>query len=224
VSELVTRTRPAAGEAAGLLVLHHGRGADENDLLPLAEALDPRRRLHVVMPRGPLPAEGGNGYRWYLVPRPGEPDEGTYAEACAMLAELYDEVWAETGIAPRRTVLGGFSMGGVMSYALGLGAGRPAPAGILAFSGFLPRFADWTPQPPSGECPHAFIAHGARDRVIDVSHGREAAERLREAGLEVSYHESQAAHHIDPRVIPEAAAWLATTLPARLASRPAASP
>jgi phospholipase/carboxylesterase len=219
VSGLVTRERAAAGEPAGLLVLHHGRGADENDLLPLAEALDPKRRLQVALPRGPVPAEGGNGWRWYEVPEPGKPDLDSFRQGCRLLADLHDELWQRTGVPPERTVLGGFSMGSAMSYALGLAADRPAPAGILAFSGFLPRFADWQPQ-GEGQ-PLVFISHGARDQVIDVAHGREAAERLRQAGLEVEYHESQAAHHIDPRTIPEAAAWLAGALPARLESRPA---
>ena len=52
MSSLVYEERPAAGEAAGLLVLHHGRGADEHDLLGLADVLDPERRLHVVTPGG----------------------------------------------------------------------------------------------------------------------------------------------------------------------------
>ena len=51
---LVYEERLAVGEAEGLLVLHHGRGTDERDLLGLADALDPRRRLHVVSPRAPL--------------------------------------------------------------------------------------------------------------------------------------------------------------------------
>ena len=46
--------RPAAGDPEGLLLLHHGRGADEHDLIGLAEVLDPERRLHVVTPGGPL--------------------------------------------------------------------------------------------------------------------------------------------------------------------------
>jgi phospholipase/carboxylesterase len=219
VSGLVTRTRAAAGEPAGLLVLHHGRGADENDLLPLAEALDPGRRLHVALPRGPLPTEGGHGYRWYEVPRPGEPDADTFARSYQELAELHDELWQQTGTAPDRTVLGGFSMGSVMSYALALATERPAPAGILAFSGFLPRFAGWEPAQRRGL--RAFIAHGTRDQVIALSHARDAWERLQRAGLDVEYHESDAAHHIDPRVIPQAADWLATTLPRLLASRQA---
>ncbi len=54
MSSLVFRERPAAGVAEGLLVLHHGRGADEQDLLGLADVLDPEQRLHVVTPGGPL--------------------------------------------------------------------------------------------------------------------------------------------------------------------------
>jgi hypothetical protein len=48
MSELVQAERPAEGDPEGLLVLHHGRGTNEQDLLPLADALDPERRLHVV--------------------------------------------------------------------------------------------------------------------------------------------------------------------------------
>ena len=46
--------RRAAGEAEGALVLVHGRGSDEHDLLGLADVLDPARTLHVVTPRAPL--------------------------------------------------------------------------------------------------------------------------------------------------------------------------
>jgi phospholipase/carboxylesterase len=60
-----------------------------------------------------------------------------------------------------------------------------------------------------------FIAHGRRDQVIDVAFAREAAERLSDAGLPVDYHESDAAHHIDPREIPAAGAWLEDTLERR---------
>ena len=59
MTELVYRERLAQGDAARLLVLHHGRGADDHDLLPLADALDPQRRLHVVTPRAPLTLPGG---------------------------------------------------------------------------------------------------------------------------------------------------------------------
>ena len=51
---LTFHERPALGEPEGLLILHHGRGTDELDLLPLAGVLDPRGRLLVVAPRAPL--------------------------------------------------------------------------------------------------------------------------------------------------------------------------
>ena len=74
MTDLVFRERPAAGDPAGLLVLHHGRGADEHDLLSLADVLDPQRRLHVATPRAPLQLPGWPGNHWYVVPRVGYPD------------------------------------------------------------------------------------------------------------------------------------------------------
>ena len=97
--------RPAEGEPEGLLILHHGRGTDDLDLLPLADVLDPTRRLHVVTPRAPLTMPGSPGYHWYLVPRVGFPDPETFHAAYASLAALHDMVWERTGIAPARTVL-----------------------------------------------------------------------------------------------------------------------
>src|SRR5215212_4788883 len=145
MSSLMYEERPARREAEGLLVLHHGRGADESDLLGLADVLDPEGRLHVVTPRAPLILPGSPGYHWYVVPRVGYPDHDTFHAAYDALASFHDELWERTGVTPERTVLGGFSMGSVMSYSLGLGATRPAPAGILAFSGFVPVVEGWEP-------------------------------------------------------------------------------
>jgi phospholipase/carboxylesterase len=213
MSELVRRERPAAGEAAGLLVLHHGRGADEQDLLGLADVLDPDRRLHVVTPRGPLQLPGWPGHHWYVVPRVGYPDPDTFRAAYDTLAALHDELWEQTGIGPERTVLGGFSMGSVMSYALGLGPGRPSPAGIMALSGFIPTVEGW--EPDLSKRPRVFIAHGRQDPIMEVGFGRRARELLEGAGLDVSYHESDAAHHIDPAHVPAIVDWLRETLPSQ---------
>lgn len=207
---LIHRERPASGDPAGLLILHHGRGADEHDLLGLADVLDPQRRLHVVTPRGPLTVPGWGGYHWYTVPRVGYPDPETFRRAYVSLAAFHDEIWARTGIAPERTVLGGFSMGSVMSYALGLGGERPTPAGILAFSGFIPSVEGWQPDLDSRAGLPVFIAHGRRDPIMEVAFARRAHELLDAAGLDVSYHESDAGHHIDASHIPPASQWLAT--------------
>src|SRR5215216_6577478 len=115
MSTLAYRERPAAGEATGLLVLHHGR-------------------------------------------------------------------WERTGTAPEQTVFGGFSMGSVMSYSLGLGVGRPAPSGILAFSGFIPVVDGWAPELAGREHVRAFIAHGRNDAIMEVGFGRRARDLLTGAG------------------------------------------
>ena len=212
MTSLVLRERPADGDPAGLLVLHHGRGADEQDLLPLADVLDPQRRLHVVSPRAPLTLPGWPGYHWYVVQRVGYPDRDTFKAAFGALADLHDELWQRTGLTPEQTVLGGFSMGSVMSYSLGLGPGRPAPAGVLAFSGFVPVVEGWEPELESRGRVRVFVAHGRGDPIMGVDFARQARELLESGGLEVEYHETDAAHNIDPEVVPAAAAWLAATI------------
>ncbi len=212
MTSLVLRERPADGDPAGLLVLHHGRGADEQDLLPLADVLDPQRRLHVVSPRAPLTLPGWPGYHWYVVERVGYPDRDTFKAAFGALADLHDELWQRTGLTPEQTVLGGFSMGSVMSYSLGLGPGRPAPAGVLAFSGFVPVVEGWEPELESRGGVRVFVAHGRGDPIMGVDFARQARDLLESGGLEVEYHETDAAHNIDPEVVPGAAAWLAATI------------
>ena len=81
--------RPAAGEPEGALVLLHGRGADEHDLFPLLDALDPERRLQGYTPRAPLALPPG-GAHWYVVPRVGYPDPATFAEGYAALTGWFD--------------------------------------------------------------------------------------------------------------------------------------
>jgi phospholipase/carboxylesterase len=213
MSPLTYRERPAAGAAEGLLVLHHGRGADELDLLGLGDVLDRERRLHVAAPRAPLTLAGSPGYHWYVVPRVGYPDPETFHSAFRQLAAFHDELFERTGIGPDRTVLGGFSMGTVMSYALGLGADRPAPAGILAFSGFVPVVEGWEPDLASRRQLRVFVAHGRSDPIMVVAFARTARELLESGGLEVEYHESDAGHTIDPAHLPAATAWLDATLP-----------
>jgi phospholipase/carboxylesterase len=213
VTDLAYLERPATGDPAGLLVLHHGRGADEQDLLGLADVLDREQRLHVVTPRAPLQLPGSPGYHWYVVPRVGYPDPDTFRAAYASLAALHDELWERTGTTPESTVFGGFSMGSVMSYALGLGPDRPAPAGILAFSGFIPVVEGWAPDLAGrADATRAFIAHGRRDPIMAVDFARSAREQLEAGGVEVEYHESDAAHHIDPDHVPAAVRWLAQTV------------
>ncbi len=212
MAPLLHLERAASGDPEGLLVLHHGRGTSERDLLGLADLLDPESRLLVVTPRAPLQLSGSPGYHWYLVPRVGYPDPETFMAARAALAELHDTLWEETGIGPGRTVLGGFSMGAVMSYATALSADRPSVAGILAFSGFVPTVESWEPALADRTDTRAFVSHGRNDPVIGAEFAERAKALLEAGGLDVTYRESDLGHQIDPAHLREASAWLGEVL------------
>jgi phospholipase/carboxylesterase len=202
VAELHYLERPAEREPEGALVLFHGRGADEYDLFPLLDALDPDRRLRGLAPRGPLSLPPG-GAHWYELGELGAPPPQSFLPTFALASEWLDGI----GVPLERTVLGGFSQGAMMAYTLGLGAGRPRPAGIVALSGFLPKVDgfDYDLSPP---LPPIAIAHGTLDPVIGVDWGRQARAELEAAGADVLYHESPIPHTIDPTFLAELRGWV----------------
>jgi phospholipase/carboxylesterase len=201
------RLRPAAGDPEGALVLFHGRGAHEHDLYPLLDLLDRERRLLGVTPRGPLILPPG-GAHWYIVRRVGFPDHDTFDATYEAVTTWLDDLLAEHSITTDRTVLGGFSQGAVMSYAVGLGAGRPRPAGIVALSGFVPTVDGFTLDDETAAGLPVAIGHGTYDPVIEVEFARAARDRLAAAGAEVTYRESPIPHGIDPGFMRELPAWL----------------
>ncbi|MFA4927728.1 MAG: phospholipase [Patulibacter sp.] len=236
VPTLAFEERPAAGSPDGLLVLHHGRGSDEHDLLGLADVLDPERRLHVVTPGAPLRVPGWPGKHWYVVPQVGYPDPDTFRTSYLALSAFHDELWSRTGVAPARTILGGFSMGSVMSHALGLaptrparptgdpsadesardGAlpGRPVVAGILGLSGFVPTVEDWAPElePRAGKT-RVLNAHGRQDPVIAYGFAEQARALVSGGGLDLTALDFDGGHQIAPQHVPAIAAWVGETLP-----------
>jgi phospholipase/carboxylesterase len=210
LDSLAYRLRPAAAVPEGALVLFHGRGADENDLFPLLDFLDPERRLVGATPRAPLSLPPG-GAHWYAFAGVGTPEPETFWTGFHAAESWLDAFLAEQGVGYERLVLGGFSQGGVMSYALGLGAGRPRPAAILALSSFVPT-VEGLSLDLSPPLPPVAIGHGTLDNVIGVEWGRRARALLEEAGAEVLYRETPMFHQIDPSFLQELAQWIQTAL------------
>ncbi len=207
---LDARIRPADGDPAGALVLFHGRGADENDLFPLLDLLDPERRLSGATPRGPLTLPPG-GRHWYALGGIPTPEPTTFHTSYTAATEWLEAFLAEHGLSAERLVLGGFSQGAVMSYSLALGRNRPRPAAITAFSGFIPQVEGFELDlsPP---LPPVAIGHGTHDPVIEVEWGRRARDLLQEAGAEVLYRETPMSHQLDPDFLREVAEWLTGVL------------
>jgi len=197
---MIVRERPAAGASDTALVLFHGRGADENDLFPLLDELDPERRYDGFTPRGPLSLPPG-GAHWYVVPRVGFPDPDTFWSSYGMVSE-----WLEA-LPHEKLVLGGFSQGCVMSLALGLGSGR-RPDAVCGFSGFIPTVDGWEID-VSRPLPPVALGHGTMDPVIPVQFGRAARDALLAAGGEVLYEEYPLPHTLDPGFLAVVRDWLA---------------
>jgi phospholipase/carboxylesterase len=207
---LFARVREAAAKPDGALVLLHGRGADEHDLFPLVDRFDPNRRLVAATARAPLALPPG-GWHWYAFRQVGYPDPTTFHAVYPVLATWLDGFLEGHRLDHERLVLGGFSQGAVMTYALALGAGRPRPAGLIALSGFMPTVEGFELD-LSAPLPPAAIGHGTLDPVISVEFGRAARAALQDAGAEVTYRESPLPHTIDPAFARELPAWIAQRL------------
>jgi phospholipase/carboxylesterase len=99
-----------------------------------------------------------------------------------------------------------------MSYALALGAARPSPEALIALSGFIPSVEGFELDLELRRGLPVAIGHGSLDPIIPVEFGREAHERLEQAGLDVVYRESPMAHSVDPGFLAELAPWLRAAL------------
>ena len=207
--------RPAAGRPRGALVLLHGRGTDQADLAPLLDSFDPARELVGIAPGAPHTGIPPGGRHWYRVPRVGHPDPETFAASYRDLTAFLDSELKEHDLGWASTVVGGFSMGAVMSYAVGLGPGRPSPAGLIAMSGFLPEVEGWEPDLDGRAGLPVLVHHARNDPVIPAALGAAAAQALARGGLDVTFLESDAGHSVPAELIPAAAEFVARAVAGR---------
>ena len=206
----------APSERPPLLVLLHGIGADEEDLLPLARFFDPR--FLVVSARAPHRAEP-MGYRWYAIDWANTPPRADPVEIAAsrdLLARFVEEATAAHGTDPARTFLFGFSQGAIMSLALLLA--RPdLVRGVVAHSGRLARLPGPEPTPEALSRAEVLLLHGTRDEVVPAAQGHKAYQVLVPLlGARVAYRAFDAlGHGISEESIAEAARWLTARLDGR---------
>jgi phospholipase/carboxylesterase len=189
------------------LLLLHGRGADEEDLLRLSGAFD--ARLTAIGARAPFPL--GPGYHWCDLTDDGRPEPTSYADARGRLAAFIDEAVATYGLDPARLYVLGFSQGAMM--AAGLALTMPARlAGAALLSGWLP---DGLGQPADADGPRGlpiFVGHGLADQVIPVRFGRRMRDELDRLGVAVTYREYPIAHSISETELADIADWLTERL------------
>ena len=201
---LTTLERPARGAAEGTLVLLHGRAGSERSLEPLLAELDPDRRLHGITLRAPHDDASGEAHWYALDEERHEPEPTTFAASLQALHDFRDTIPWE------RTIVGGFSQGAVMSYALALAPHAPDPAGLFAIAGYLP--ADAQLDLDAHRALPVAIGHGTGDTIIPVDRARQARDRLTAAGLPVLYREGPAFHGIEPILVHVLQNWIADAL------------
>lgn len=190
--------RPSVDAKAPLrLILLHGLGADEHDLMGLAPYMDPR--LEVVCLRAPLKSPWG-GYSWFGI----DLDEGGIIVDQVQARESLNHLIGyleKMDSGPK--ILGGFSQGAMIS--LGVLAERPdLVQGVIAMSGaWLPA---WKPIIAT-DVP-VLMTHGTADPVVDFQRGEDAAKFLSEFGYQVEFHAYSMGHEIDGSCLDEVCRWL----------------
>lgn len=182
------------GPSPAVIVLH-GRGADEQDLLPVARQLPDE--LAVVSLRAPDPVDGG--YRWYEIDaseglHTSQPHPEEYRRSLDLAEESIQAAIGHYDLDPDRIGLLGFSMGSMVSMGLLLEA-PDRYAWLVGLHGYLPEsHADLEPEAIAGK--PIFLAGGEADRIIPVSRVATAAERFRELGADVTYSSYGTGHGI----------------------------
>ncbi len=179
-----------------LVVGMHGRGAAAEDLGGVCAALDDQHYRYVLF-YAPRVLYMGDGirYAWY---DSASMDETVLAARQKVLAALR-ELWQRHGVEPRRTVLFGFSQGGVMTYDAGFHL-PPAEslAGLVCMSGRLYKAADLDQALASHPHQAVLIVHGTNDPSINVQDATTARKVLERAGLRPEYHEFPMGHEVTP--------------------------
>ena len=208
-STLVHKIRQPGGATAGVhpvLILLHGRGTNEDDLLELADYLDPR--FFVVSVRAPFSFEQGpGGYTWYDVQDVGIPHPKQFEESYNRLARFVLDVNQNYPVDPQRVFLLGFSMGSIMSLALSL-TKPELIRGVVAHSGYIPENTSLQFAWDRLQNLSLFIAHGVNDSVIPVHFGRRAQSLLSKTQADLTYKEYPIPHSMSEQSVSDLAEWL----------------
>jgi phospholipase/carboxylesterase len=195
-------------EGAPVLVLLHGRGSDENDLLGLAEHLPPD--WAVITPRAPfsgLPWGYGPGFAWYQFLGGARPEPRSFEEAQTRLGGFLAELPKTLGPSMGPLVLGGFSQGGTLS--LGHALRRPgAVPFVVNLSGFLPEHPSVEVTPATVAGTDIFWGHGTLDPNIPYSLATAGWDRLTQAGAKLTTRSYRMGHTISEPELADLIGWI----------------
>jgi phospholipase/carboxylesterase len=207
---LVHRSRPGTVESdAPAVVLVHGRGANERDLLPIAAQLPDE--LHVLSVRAPREMRGPDSYTWYELDlsagglHASQPDPDDFRESLDLLHEFVEAAVEAYDLDPDRVGLLGFSQGAITSLSALLE--RPdAYRWVVALHGYLAESHADDAENAAGK--PVFVGCGSADQVIPPERAERAAETLDAGGAEVRFETYEVGHGTTPTEVSDVVQWL----------------
>ena len=191
-----------------VLLLLHGVGSNEQDLMGLAPALD--RRFFIVSVRAPITLQHGS-YAWYHMQSTAQGYLINSEEAEASRTRILgfvDEITGSYHVDPDRIFISGFSQGCIMSLSAALTQPRRF-AGVAGISGRL--LPDVLPRVAPAEQLRGLpilIVHGVHDSVIPIEYGRAVRDYLEKLPVALSYREYAIGHHVTEESLSEVERWL----------------
>ncbi len=199
----------SAGPAGGTtLLLLHGTGGDEDDLLPLGRALLPGAGL--LSPRGKVLERGAP--RFFRRLAEGVFDQEDLSRRTDELAEFVAAAIDAYRLEPEGIVAVGFSNGANIAASLLLR--RP---GVLRAAVLLSPMMPFEPDPlPDLKRATVFVGAGRRDPIARPEQAERLAELLRQAGADVTVHWSPGGHAVGQDEVQAARHWLARRQEARV--------
>ncbi|MBX9927339.1 MAG: alpha/beta hydrolase [Gemmatimonadaceae bacterium] len=189
-----------AGRSTRTLLLLHGTGGDEHDLVPLAAMLDPDAA--VLSPRGPVMEHGMP--RFFRRFAEGVFDLDDVARRATELRAFVDGASVAYGFDRARVTAVGFSNGANIAAAMLLQEGAVLEGAILfrAMNTITP------PAPPSLQGVRVFLRPGQTDPIIRPDDAVTLSQRLAGAGADVTLEWSPGGHNLTADDVRSAAAWL----------------
>lgn len=195
--------KPGVNKYPALIMLH-GRGADEDDLLDLSEYLDDR--LFFISARAPFQFQF-SGYTWYDLIEIGKPEPKMFLESYQKLVQFHHDIKQHYPVDPTKLFYFGFSMGTVMSFAISLSIPSEV-SGIIANSGYIPENSGLSYKWNELKNCYFFVGHGIYDPIIPIEMGRRARFLLEQANANLFYREYQMAHQISEESLNDISQWL----------------
>ena len=193
--------RPGTEPAAPPLLLLHGTGGDEHDLLPLAQGLSPGSA--VLSPRGNVSERGAP--RFFARLAEGVFDPAEITRRTHQLADFLAAACAHYGLQPERLVAVGFSNGANVAATLLLL--RPES---IAHAALLRPMVVLDQPAAAGSLSgrRALLVNGANDPIVPPEHPERLAALLRAGGATVTRQMLRAAHGLTPADLAAVRDWL----------------